>query len=63
MADVPRVISSKKPSCGVKLPICSICGELVALENSKTDEDVIAIHEECYVLKIGLKAATMPFES
>ena len=28
---------------------CSICGNRVALESSKTDEQGSAVHEECYV--------------
>ena len=28
---------------------CSICGNSVALETSKTDEQGSAVHEECYV--------------
>lgn len=28
---------------------CSICGNAVALESSKTDEQGSAVHEECYV--------------
>lgn len=28
---------------------CSICGNFVALEFSKTDEQGTAVHEECYV--------------
>jgi LSD1 subclass zinc finger protein len=28
---------------------CSICGNTVALEASKTDEQGSAVHEECYV--------------
>lgn len=28
---------------------CSICGNSVALEASKTDEQGSAVHEECYV--------------
>lgn len=28
---------------------CSICGNSVSLETSKTDEQGSAVHEECYV--------------
>lgn len=31
---------------------CSICGNPVALEMSKTDEQGCAVHEECYVGRI-----------
>lgn len=32
---------------------CSICNQPVALEIAKTDEFGQALHEECYVLKLG----------
>jgi len=34
----------------------------VELETTKTDEYGKAIHEECYVLKVRLKQATIPLE-
>jgi hypothetical protein len=38
-------------------PKCVICGELVALEDSKEDEYGQAIHEECYISRlIGKKS-------
>ena len=43
---------------GSKLPICLICNEPVVLESSKTDENGKAIHEACYLLKVGLRDAT-----
>lgn len=39
-------------------PSCPICKEPVSLENSKTDEDGHATHEECYVQKICSKSAS-----
>ena len=42
------------------LPACSICNKPVQLETSKTDENGSAVHEECYVLKLTLKQATIP---
>lgn len=30
---------------------CSICGNPVPLETSKTDEQGMAVHEECYVAR------------
>ena len=33
---------------------CSICNKPVALEIAKTDEGGHAVHEECYLLKIGI---------
>jgi hypothetical protein len=35
---------------------CSICGKPIALETAKTDEVGQAAHEECYLLKLGIKA-------
>jgi len=32
--------------------ICSICHQPVALENSKTDENGHAIHEDCYLQRL-----------
>jgi len=34
---------------------CSLCGKRVAIETAKTDEVGQAVHEECYLLKIGVK--------
>ena len=36
-------------------PICPVCKERVNLEESKTDEHGLAIHENCYVRTIELK--------
>lgn len=38
----------------LSLPICSICKKPVQLETSKTDEDGMAVHEDCYVSKVAL---------
>ena len=38
------------------LPSCRICNDPVLLETSKTDEYGQAVHEECYVLNLSLKA-------
>jgi hypothetical protein len=38
--------------------LCSICNRPVSLENAKTEEHGLAIHEECYLLKLKLKRAT-----
>jgi hypothetical protein len=35
-------------------PLCSICNLPVALNNAKTDEDGSAVHEECYLIKLGV---------
>jgi hypothetical protein len=34
-------------------PQCAICGESVELEKSKADERGQAIHEDCYLSKLG----------
>lgn len=34
---------------------CSICYKPVALETAKTDEVGQAVHEECYLLNLGIK--------
>ena len=39
---------------------CAICREPVRLETSKTDEDGHAVHEECYLAKIGGKIPPKP---
>jgi hypothetical protein len=33
-------------------PICPLCHQPVALENSKADENGRAVHEECYVANL-----------
>ena len=40
------------------LPICSVRNKPVKLETSKIDELGKAIHEGCYLLKVGLRRAT-----
>ena len=60
MLNMSRLISLKKSRFRLMLPICPICSEFVDLENGKTDENGKAIHEECYLVKIGLKTATKP---
>jgi hypothetical protein len=36
--------------------LCSICAELICLENCKIDEDGKAMHPQCYVTKMQLFA-------
>lgn len=36
---------------------CSICHKPVALEIAKTDDTGRAVHEECYVLKLGIESS------
>jgi hypothetical protein len=47
-------------TCG---SLCPICNKLVRLETAKTDEHGLAIHEECYLLKLKLKHASDAEES
>ena len=35
---------------------CSICHQPVALETANTDEAGQAVHEECYLLNLGIEA-------
>lgn len=35
-------------------PICPICRRAVPLIHAKTDEDGNAIHEACYLVKLGV---------
>ena len=37
---------------------CRVCGQGVALENARTDDDGRAVHEQCYLLRHQLKNAT-----
>jgi hypothetical protein len=39
-------------------PTCSICDKPVKIETSKADELGNAVHEGCYLLKIGSKKTT-----
>jgi hypothetical protein len=36
-------------------PPCALCNQPVPLEDSKTDEHGLAIHEVCYLLKLGFQ--------
>lgn len=38
-------------------PPCSLCNQSVPLENAVTDEHGLAIHESCYLRKLGLHHA------
>jgi hypothetical protein len=42
------------PLAARRVPICSICNLPVPLNNAKTDEDGSAIHENCYLIKLGV---------
>lgn len=53
--DVGNVSMSQSPqdvSQNKRPLLCPVCGRPVAIENSKTDEDGAAIHEDCYVVKV-----------
>jgi hypothetical protein len=38
----------------LRTPICSICNLPVSLNSAKTDEDGNAVHEDCYLIKLGV---------
>lgn len=38
---------------------CSICNKPIAFEIAKTDDSGQAVHEECYVFKVGSGAAEL----
>jgi hypothetical protein len=40
--------------------ICWICGNRVSLEGCKIDELGRAVHDDCYVAKLGLLAGDTP---
>jgi hypothetical protein len=56
---ISRFIPWSRRQVRPELPACSICNEPVELETTKTDEYGKAIHEECYVVKVRLKRATI----
>jgi len=47
----------------ISLPICGICNKPVKIETSKTDEFGKAVHDGCYLLKIGVKRTPTAPES
>ena len=53
----PQNVSQKLKKKSSPL-LCRICGKPVPIETSKTDEGGMAIHEECYVLKLKLEQAS-----
>ena len=34
---------------------CSICGQVLSLEDCKIDEKGLAVHESCYAVKVALE--------
>jgi hypothetical protein len=42
-------------SGAIESALCSICRRRVSLEESKTDEHGLAVHENCYLQKVGLR--------
>ena len=44
----------KNDLSSLRAPICSVCNTPVPLSNAKTDEDGSAVHEACYLVKIGV---------
>jgi hypothetical protein len=45
------------------LPFCPICNEPVRLENSKTDGNGKAVHEECYLWSLTSKLSAQTTEA
>ena len=43
-----------------RAPICLVCSQPVRLDDAKTDEDGNAIHEDCYLVKLGVKPVISP---
>jgi len=43
------------------VPLCSICHLPVPINEAKTDEDGDAVHEDCYLIKLGV--TTKPLRS
>ena len=39
---------------------CVVCGQPIPLEVAKTQDDGFPVHEECYLLSVRLKQASMP---
>jgi len=39
----------------IPIPNCWICGKAVSLGNSKIDENNLAVHELCYLVKMALE--------
>jgi hypothetical protein len=53
--EVARQIAARQiATAGANSVPCVICGNLVALEHCKIDEDGDAVHEECYVSNVLL---------
>lgn len=42
------------PLAARRTPFCSICNLPVPLNSAKTDEDGNAVHEDCYLIKLGV---------
>ena len=42
---------------------CAICGKPLHLAAAKSENGGFPIHEECYLLRLKLKQATMPQKS
>ncbi len=42
------------PLSSVRAAICAICHQPVLLNVAKADEDGDAIHEDCYLIKLGM---------
>jgi len=50
----------KNPALRYGLMGCAICGRPLRLVAAKSENGGLPIHEECYLLRLKLKQATMP---
>ena len=53
----------KIPAMQYGLMGCAICGKPLRLAAAKAENGGLPIHEECYLLRLKLKQATMPPKS
>jgi len=56
--NIPQFIPWTRRPIRPDFPTCSICNEPVEMESGKADEDGHAVHEECYLHKLGLTEMT-----
>jgi hypothetical protein len=49
--DSPVVMNTS----GRSTPVCSMCGKVISLKSSKTDEYGLVVHEQCYAAMSWLR--------
>lgn len=52
---VKRIVATTPKESGLGAAACTICGNAVPFEDSKTDERGQPVHENCYVTNLPLK--------